>query len=135
MPKIARYFLKAGLLYFIAAMGILVWLSWPDSNPPPGLRPAFYHLLMVGWVSQIIFGVSLWMFPRFNKEHPRGCDVLSWIAFWAINAGLLLRLVFEPLVRPLGDSVAASMLVLSAALQWTGGLSYSLNIWSRVREK
>lgn len=135
MPKIARYFLKAGLLYFVAAMGILAWMSWPESNQPPGLRPVFYHLLMVGWVTQVIFGVSLWMFPRFTKEKPRGYDVLSWFAFCTINAGLLLRMAFEPLVYQQRGSFIGAVLVLSAALQWAGGLSYTVNIWSRVRGK
>ncbi|MEX0685524.1 MAG: hypothetical protein WD267_10980 [Balneolales bacterium] len=135
MPKIARYFLKAGLLHFLLAMGILVWLSWPNGNAPVGLRPAFYHVLMVGWISQVIFGVSLWMFPRFTKEKPRGFDLLSWFAFWTINAGLLLRLLFEPLLYQYDGSFAGYMIVFSAVLQWAGSLSYTVNIWNRVRGK
>lgn len=122
-------------MYFLAAMGVLAWMSWPESSSPPGMRPVFYHLLMVGWISQAIFGVSLWMFPRYAKERPRGYDSLSWFAFWTINTGLLLRFFFEPYVNQQNAFLAGPVLLLSAVLQWLGALGYTLNIWHRVREK
>jgi hypothetical protein len=36
--------------------------------------PVYLHLFMIGWVTQMIFGVAYWMFPRVSKENPRGWD-------------------------------------------------------------
>lgn len=140
MPTISRTFIKAGLLYFVmaAAVGLLMAIN-PYVNlisSAAALRPVFYHLLMVGWVTQLIIGVAVWMFPKFSKESPRGSDKLSWAVFYTLNLGLILRLIFEPLAAlnpQMGDM--ALPLTLSAALQLASGWMFVLNVWPRVKER
>ena len=103
MPPIARSLIKAAFIYFVAAfmLGALMmldrWLSFSR-----WLRVVYLsqmHLLVVGWMSQLAIGVAYWMFPRLRKEQdprPRGSDTLAWTTFICLNAGLLLRFVFEP---------------------------------------
>ena len=67
------------------------------SRPLAGLVPVYFHLLMVGWVTQLIFGVAFWMFPRYSKEKPRGREGLAWAMYASLNAGLLLRGLAEPM--------------------------------------
>src|SRR3954464_9913987 len=97
----SRYFVRTALAYLLAAfiVGGLVLAN-------PGLAidgrigvllPVFYHLLMVGWVTQLICGVALWMFPPYSRERPRGDEQIPWFTYGALNAGLMLRVVFEPL--------------------------------------
>lgn len=67
MPVLTRWFLKAALLYLVAALITGVVLALPASSASPAiaaLTPVYFHLLMVGWVTQMIFGVAYWMFPR-----------------------------------------------------------------------
>ncbi len=62
-----------------------------------GLTPVYYHLLLVGWVTQLILGVAIWMFPMFSQAHPRGNVKLTWATYFLLNLGLLLRVVGKPL--------------------------------------
>jgi hypothetical protein len=125
------------LLYFCAgfAMGGLflaaAGMGW--SWPPALLLPTYYHVLLVGWVAQLIFGVSLWMFPILSKERPRGSQALGWTTYICLNAGLLLRVVAEPLLPVLPG--LGWLLVASGILQWAAGLTYVINIWARVRPR
>ena len=100
MPLVTRYFIKTSLVFFVAALlcGFLLALR-PFIKLPNfviGLTPIYFHLFMVGWVTQIIIGVAYWMFPKFTKETPRGSEALAWITYALMNSGLLLRTVAEP---------------------------------------
>ena len=95
------------------------------------LRPTDVHLLVVGWISQLIFGVAYWMFPRPLPGGPRGSERLGWAAFILINLGLLLRVVGEPLYASGRDTGA--LLAVSAACQLAAGWAFVLNTWPRVR--
>ncbi len=67
----ARYFIRTALVYLLAAfvVGGLVLLNQglAIDGRIGALLPVFYHLLMVGWVTQLICGVSLWMFPPLSR--------------------------------------------------------------------
>lgn len=137
MPRLTRWFIRTSLLYFCAgfALGALFLigsgLGW--SWPGPGLMPTYYHVLLVGWVAQLIFGVSLWMFPILGKERPRGSEPLGWFTYVCLNAGLLLRIVAEPLLPTV--PALGWLLVASGALQLAAGVTYIANIWARVRPR
>lgn len=139
MPLLTRLFIKAGLLYLVAAllMGILV-LARPVLNLPSGfaaLNPVYLHLFMVGWVTQLIIGIVFWMFPKFSREQPRGNEKLAWAVFFCLNAGLLLRAVGEPLHALYPDAGIGWTLVVSATLQWLAGMGFIANTWARVKER
>ncbi|MFQ6675299.1 MAG: hypothetical protein ACE5LH_03025, partial [Fidelibacterota bacterium] len=95
MPRLTRWFIKLGLLYLVLSLflGVLLggqtFLHLPDSIQ--AWTRVFLHLFMVGWVTQLIFGVAYWMFPVHSKERPRGREGLAWATFLLLNAGLILR--------------------------------------------
>lgn len=97
------------------------------------LWPTYVHLLVVGWLTQLIFGVAYWMFPRYSAERPRGSERLGWATFVLLNAGLLLRAIVEPW-HALGGRGAA-LLVSSALLQLLAGWMFVANTWPRIRER
>ncbi|PJF20314.1 MAG: hypothetical protein CUN56_16795, partial [Phototrophicales bacterium] len=72
MPTLSRWFIKIGMLYFIAGlmMGVVMLLQpvmgWTASLQV--LRPVYLHFLFIGWVTQIIMGVGYWMFPKYSKQ-------------------------------------------------------------------
>lgn len=139
MPPITRTFIKTALLYFVTALfaGLLVAGYIPFALPAwvAGLTPVYFHLFMVGWVTFLIIGVAYWMFPKFTKAQPRGSDVLAWGVYGLLNSGLLLRVIAEPLQRMQPGPLWGWLLVLSAGLQWLGGVAFVLNTWPRVKEK
>jgi hypothetical protein len=91
------------------------------------LQPVYFHLLMVGWISQLIFGVVFWMFPKYSAERPRGSEGLGWATYGLLNMGLLLRAVGEPLVAVQPNGGTGWLLAASAVLQLLAGyaLGYS----------
>jgi hypothetical protein len=130
MPPLTRWFIKLSLVYFVTALAAGVWQA---AAGPSWLTPVIIHLLVVGWVTGMIFGVAYWMFPKYSTDAPRGLDGLAIASFVLLNGGLLLRVVAEPMqsIRP--SALAGWVLVLSALLQWLGGLAFVLNTWPRVK--
>jgi len=102
---------------------------------PAGTFPVYIHLLVFGWLTQLIFGVVFWMFPKHSKETPRGHEALGWITYAALNAGLVVRAVAEPWHAAQTSQWSGWLLVFSAILQWLSGLTFVVNTWPRVKEK
>jgi len=139
MPPLTRWYIKTSLVYFVAALvvGVALMLRLTTDLPPfvAALQPTYFHLLMLGWVAQLIFGVAFWMFPKVSASNPRGSERLGWITYGLLNAGLLLRVFGEPLAAVQPGSFAAWALVLSATLQVLAGWLFVLNTWQRVKER
>lgn len=124
------------MLYLVAALALGIAMQMPAAADLPLMRaiwPAYLHLLVLGWLTQLIFGVAYWMFPRYSAEQPRGSERLGWAAFVLLNGGLVLRAIVEPWHSMSGRGSA--MLVASAALQLLAGLAFVANTWPRVRER
>lgn len=135
MPPLTRWFLKAALLYLVLALCAGIVLAWPGISPVAGTFPVYFHLLTFGWLTQLIFGIALWMFPKFTPEKPRGHEGLGWATFLLLNSGLILRLIFEPLNSASSSTLTGWMLVAAAVLQWSSAVAFVANTWPRVREK
>lgn len=138
MPTVSRWFIKSSLicLGLALAAGIIEVLPGEAAGVPAiVLRPVYYHLFLVGWVTQMIIGVSIWFFPRHTRERPRGPAGLSWAIFVFLNFGLLLRAIFEPIAAGSRSLWPGALLVLSAVFQWLAGVLYIGMIWPRVKAK
>lgn len=133
----ARFFIRTALVYLLASflVGGLVLINQGlaiDSRIGT-LLPVFYHLLMVGWMTQLICGVALWMFPPLSRERPHGDERLGWLCYWALNLGMALRVVFEPLHTWIGAAWLGWPLALSALLQVLAIWAFVVAIWPRVK--
>jgi hypothetical protein len=111
-------------------LGILLALGVTN-----GLFPVYIHLLVFGWLTQLIFGVIFWMFPKASVEKPRGSETLGWWTYALLNIGLLLRAIAEPVQSTQANLISGWTLVLSALLQFLAGLLFVVNSWGRVKEK
>ena len=133
MPSLSRWCVRAALAYLVAGMGIGSWMlirqaqESPLGRPWPGLHA---HILLVGFLLLLIMGVAFWMFPRVQGRRP-GREI-GWIAFGLMNAGLLLRILAEPLSTD-GDAVWRSVLGISAVLPTLVAIMFGVPIWPRVR--
>ena len=126
VPTIARFFIKTALLHLL--LGLLLGLVWS--------HPAVVHLITVGWLTQLIFGVAFWLFPRVSKESAYGTIRPVWAAYGLLNGGLLLRLLAEPASLQYGaESVWSVLLSISAVFQWVASVLLVLYFWKRVRTK
>ncbi len=134
MPKIARIFIKTGLLFFLASLLAGIALE-VDSWSFPALMPLFWHMLMVGWITQIIFGVSIWMFPGRTRDKGFRVYYWSWLTYILLNTGLALRIIAEPLIALSGHEFWDILAVLSAAFQCASGITYIIDMWPRIQSK
>ena len=139
MPPLTRWYLRTALVCFVAALLSAVLLAVRGLVALPAvvgaLTPVYFHLLMVGWVTQLIFGVVFWMFPKQSAARPRGSERLGWATFALLNVGLLLRVIAEPWQTLAPGALPGSLVALSAVLQWLAGLAFVVNTWPRVKER
>ncbi len=139
MPLVTRWYIRTSLVFLVLAFaaGVLlagrVPLALPDEVS--ALSPVFFHLLFVGFVTQLIFGVVFWMFPKHSRENPRGSERMAWVTYALLNAGLVLRMVFEPANQMGRQPVFGWLLVGSAVLQWAAGVLFVANTWLRIKER
>ncbi len=133
----ARVFIRTALGWLVVAalVGALLLINQGVVVNPylATLQPVFYHLLMVGWATQLICGVALWMFPAYTREQPHGDERLGWLVYGGLNAGLALRMVAEPLLAILALPWLGWLLALSALLQAAAIWVFVWLIWPRVK--
>lgn len=136
MPPLTRWMIKTSLVYLVLALLAGLWQALGPlvGGVVPGLFPVYFHLLVVGWLTLLIFGVAYWMFPKYSREQPRGREWLAWTVYALLNIGLLLRAVAEPLNTG-GGNLWGWALVVSALLQWLAGLLFVINTWPRIKER
>lgn len=138
MPPLARWFVKTSFVYLAAALIVGLLLAVQSSfnlTELGGLFPVYIHLFVLGWLTQLIFGVVFWMFPIYSKERPRHNESLGWWTYALLNIGLLLRAVAEPINSTGHNPVSGWALVVSAVLQFLAGLGFVINTWGRVKER
>lgn len=137
MPTVSRLFVKTAMIYLVLSLlaGAALLLEEGGLLPPAtqALRPVFYHLFLLGWATQLIFGVAWWMFPPLSTAAKRGPEGRMLLVYALLNLGLALRAVAEPsLALGLGGSWSVA-LISSAALQVAGVWIFAVELWPRVR--
>ncbi len=139
MPTLTRWYIKSALLYLAVALMLSILLTLPDNFNLPTfihfMNPAFFHLFLVGWVTQIIFGVIYWMFPIITRAQPRGNIYLGWASYILLNVGLMLRVIGEPLTSVRPNAGFGWLLAVSALLQWLAAVIFVLLAWPRVKAR
>lgn len=135
MPPLTRWFLKAALIYLLLALVAGILLVSPVSKFITGFFPAYFHMLTFGWLTQLIFGVAFWMFPKYSIAKPRGYEWLGWATFISFNVGLVLRIFIEPVNASAPSALSGWMLIASAILQWLSGVGFITNTWVRIKER
>lgn len=139
MPLITRTLIKTALAYLL--LGTLLSTLWllqliRPLHPLLGyLQPTALHLVFVGWLTQLIIGVALWMFPAWSRTQPRGPVRPGWACYGLLNLGLLLRLIAEPLNSYRPAAGLGWLLVLAALCQVGAIWLFVVLAWPRVRGK
>jgi hypothetical protein len=133
---VSQWFIRTAMMYFVVALVLGAAMQTTLAARLPlfqALWLTYIHLLVVWWLTQLIFGVAYWMFPRYSAERPRGSERLGWATFALLNLGLLLRVIAEPWHALAGRG--AALLVGSALLQLLAAWIFVVNTWPRIRER
>jgi uncharacterized protein involved in response to NO len=84
------------------------------------------HIQLVGWAGLMVLGVGLHFLPRL-RGRPLARPRLAPVALWLLLAGLVLRLLAQPLFAAAPGPLAALGLLGSAILE-VAGLSLGLGL-------
>lgn len=137
MYTLVRRFIKTGIGFLFAGLGLGLWMLvrrdvlgiWPD----PYLVSAHAHLVLVGFVLFLIFGVALWLFPRPARDDERYRPVLAEIAYWFLLVGTGGRFVAEAARAWSAAPWLGWIVVAGAFLQVAGMAVYFWTMWTRIR--
>lgn len=139
MPTITRLMIKTALCHLLVGIVLsslwFVEIAYPIHPLLRSLQPTALHLIVVGWLTQLVFGIALWMFPHWSRATPRGPERLNQACYALLNTGLLLRLVAEPLNSYQSAPWLHWLLVISAIMQVVSVWIFIGLIWTRVRGK
>lgn len=137
MPPLTRWYIKLAIAYLVAGLLLGALQSLPAAwHPSPVIAvagPAYIHLLVVGWITQMIFGVAYWMFPKHSPEAPRGDNAVAIATFVLLNVGLLLRVVVEPMRAVHPDLFPGWVLAIAGLAQALAGIGFAVSTWPRVK--
>jgi hypothetical protein len=151
MPDTSRAFVKASVVYLClgAILGALMLINrWIPLGQVAGLvRVSHVEMLVVGWLTQLILGVAWWLFPPLKLglrgdapqsvrrgQAQRGSEPLFWATFLCLNAGVLLRAIFDPLYSLTRIGPFSVLSGVSGLFLFAAALAFVANMWGRVRE-
>ena len=101
MPRLSQLMIRTALLWLAIgfSVGGLVLLNKGVPLLPWlwTLRSAHIHMLLVGWTVQLACGVAFWILPRLDARGTRGDERLVWGCYAALNGGVVLGALHDPL--------------------------------------
>lgn len=63
MPRLIRWYVKSAFVWLVAALLLKAIALFPVGASLPAITPVSWHLLFVGWLTQLIIGMAHWMLP------------------------------------------------------------------------
>ena len=124
----SKAFLKASLVWL--GLGVTLGVAMAAIPAWAAFRTAHLHMLVLGFVGMMIFGVAYHVIPRFtgNVLSSARAGAVQW---WISNGGLaamVIGFVLRAQARPIGTPV----LVLGGVLGALGAYLFIWNIWRTI---
>lgn len=136
MPKVTRWMIKAGLIYLAAGVILAGMNDILEGSIGLSLLAVYWHMIVMGWITQVIMGVSVWMFPGRRRGRNKEESRLPWLVFGLLNSGLIVRFACEPFLPVAGGSKWIEAGLIVSALLQTGAIAvYLTEMWPRVKQK
>lgn len=139
MPFAARLFVKTGITYLVITFvgGAALMIMEAAGRPAPFIVSVEHgHAGFVGWLVNTVIGVGLWLLPlnreRFPEAQGRYPEGAVRVAYFALNLGLVARLLCEPWFDATKAAAAGVLLILSALAQLLGIGTAAWVLWQRV---
>ena len=130
MPRLSVWVLRTALVYLGVgfSFGAYMLANKGLNFDPTALRLLFPHieLLLLGWVMQLILGVTFWIMPRLPGKQRYGQVRLAWCAYLLLNAGILA-------VVAAGWVGIGWVMLAGRTAELLAALLFARTIWPRVR--
>ena len=136
MPTLIRQYVKTSFAFLLLGLGLGAYISLEVNLRGRGvawpLITAHVHLLLVGFMLMLVFGVATWMFPRPGKDDTRYRPELAGVVYWLLTASTVVRLGGE-LGAALSGARGSALAALGGWGQLAAALLFVVNMWPRVR--
>jgi len=138
MPLLSRLLIRTALIWLAVGYTVggllLIQKGYPLAAWPWSLRYAHVHMLLVGWTMQLASGVAFWILPRLDTSGSRGDERLVWWYYGALNAGVVLAALHDPLVAlaALDAPVLRGMPMLAGLLYLAAAMLFARHAWPRI---
>ncbi len=121
--KLSRLYIATGFVYFVVGT-ILLALSM--SNIIAISRDPIFILLLYGFVTQLIFGVSYIFVPGVSRHNTTSYKAII-LEYLVLNLGIIL---FESVA--IADYREVILLVLGLAALIIAALLHAINMWRTI---
>lgn len=111
MDRSIKAFILASLVWLVAGAVFGTLLAFGASSEYLVFRFAHMHLLLLGFMAMMVYGVGYFILPRFNGTTLRWPWMVD-VHFWLANGGLLGLVFADPRFRPLFALVSLAGVVL-----------------------
>jgi hypothetical protein len=113
-----------GLVLFNKGVPLFPWL-WT-------LRTPHVHILLAGWTVQLACGVAFWILPRLDAGGSRGDQRPVWLCYGALNTGVALGALHEPLAALTDNDVVRAIPALMGVLYLIAAVAFVAHAWPRI---
>src|SRR3954451_2861857 len=136
MPRLSQLMIRTALLWLAIgySLGGLVLLNKGLQVLPWlwVLRAGHIHMLLVGWTVQLACGVAFWILPRLDARGTRGDERLAWGCYAALNLGVVLGALHDPLAALVASPGWAALLPLMGLLYVVAAALFAIHACPRV---
>lgn len=136
MTPLVRLYVKTSFAFLLLGLllggYVTVEVNLRGRGVPWPLITAHVHLLLVGFMLMLVFGVATWMFPRPAREDARYRPSLAWVVYGLLTASTVVRTTGE-LGAAFAGARGSHLAALGGLGQLAAGVLFVVNMWTRVR--
>ncbi|HEX6629758.1 MAG TPA: hypothetical protein VF048_01650 [Gemmatimonadaceae bacterium] len=128
MTWFVKAFLKASLAWL--ALGVTLGVAMAVHPAWTIYRLAHIHMLLIGFVTMMIYGVAYHVIPRFVGFNLHRAEAAQW-HWWGANLGLAL-MAAGFMLRPHGAAAATPVLATGGVLSALGAYAFVYGLWRTI---
>lgn len=136
MTPLVRLYVKTSFVFLLLGLAlggyIAIEVNLLGRGVPWPLITAHTHLVLVGFMLMLVFGVATWMFPRPVRDDARYRPGLAWLVYWLLTASTAVRALGELAAAVTGNR-GSPLAALGALGQVAAAIVFVINMWTRVR--
>jgi cbb3-type cytochrome oxidase subunit 1 len=136
MTPLVRLYVKTSFAFLMLGLllggYVAIEVNLLGRAVPWPLITAHTHLVLVGFMLMLVFGVATWMFPRPARDDARYRPSLAWLVYWLLTASTAVRALGELSAAVTGGR-GSPLAALGSLGQLAAAIVFVLNMWSRVR--
>jgi heme/copper-type cytochrome/quinol oxidase subunit 1 len=136
VTPLARLYVKTSFVFLLLGLVlggyIAIEVNLLGRAVPWSLITAHTHLVLVGFMLMLVFGVATWLFPRPPRDDGRYRPGLAWLVYWLLTASTAVRALGE-LSAAVTGSRGSPLAALGGLGQLAAAIVFVVNMWTRVR--